>query len=197
MTNHAIPDSGPESKREAVLRAAGELFYAGGFHATGIDCITAAAGVTPRTLYRHFPSKNDLVLAVLQQREHRYLAAFDACAQDRLALHGNPVLAAFEALEDWLCSTAAGGCMLLQALAEMGQSEPRVRQLVIGHKRRVLENLEQRLTALLGQQDDTRAAGLLLLMEGATALAPVLGPETASARAIDAARILLNPGKEV
>ena len=70
--------------RERILRTAHDLFYAEGLRATGIDRVIAEAGVTKVTFYRHFPSKNDLILAYLNLRHEQWMAWFVAA----LARHG-------------------------------------------------------------------------------------------------------------
>jgi AcrR family transcriptional regulator len=62
---------GPEA-RQRLLLAASELFYRDGISATGVDALTEAAKVAKATFYRHFPSKDDLVMAWLQQPEARW-----------------------------------------------------------------------------------------------------------------------------
>ena len=196
MTGDRRSATSRSGKREAVVGAAGRLFHSQGFHATGIDRIVAEAGVTPRTLYHHFRSKDDLLLAVLQKREEDYFSAFDQVAAARLRRHGDPVRAAFEALAQWLRTEPAHGCLFLRALAEQGHGDARVREAVQTHKARVLCDLEQRLEALLARTDARLAGSLMLLMEGATALAPLLGAEVAARRALDGVEQMLGHEKE-
>lgn len=179
------------AKREAILETAERLFYDNGFHATGIDRIVGEAGVTPRTLYNHFASKDDLVCAVLRRREARYFSDFDEYTAAREQLHGDAVRAVFEALARWLNGEAARGCMFISALSEYPDEGGEVGAIVAAHKARVRDGLRQRLAAMGIESDESLVGGLLLLMEGATGLAPVLGSDKAAAYAIDAAQALL------
>lgn len=179
-------------KREAILDAAERLFYENGFHATGIDRIVSDAGVTPRTLYHHFASKDQLVQGVLRQRETRYFELLDAFADARQQQHGDPVRAVFEALANWLETGAAQGCIFISALNEYANENEEIAAIVSAHKTRVRKKLQARLVDAGYAADENLVGGLLLLMEGATSLAPVLGGKQAALYAIDAAQALLS-----
>src|SRR5215831_7460276 len=88
------------SAHEALLGATGELTYAQGITATGVDAIAARAGVTKRTLYQHFGSKDALVAEALRRRSRRSLPALEAGARRRAEESGEPaILALFDVIE--------------------------------------------------------------------------------------------------
>jgi AcrR family transcriptional regulator len=176
------------SIHDQILAAAEAVLHRGGFHATGVDRLIEAAGVSPRTLYRHFRSKDDLVRAVLERREARFLERFEADAARHASEHGDPLLACFDALSGWLTSEGDRGCMFLKALGEYGDSVP---AMAVQHKRRVLDHLRRRVERAGLDPEGRLAERLMLLMEGAIALAPVLGPHRAAAQARGAAADLL------
>lgn len=70
------------TRREMILRAAAELFHHQGFHATGIDEIGAAVGITGPAVYRHFDSKQDLLAAIVERALERHRAIVDEAQQE-------------------------------------------------------------------------------------------------------------------
>jgi AcrR family transcriptional regulator len=180
------------STTEQILIAAEAVLYQEGFHATGVDRLIEAAGVSPRTLYRHFRSKDDLVRAILERREARYLGRFEGGVARHVAEHGDPLLACFDALADWLTSEGHRGCMFLKALGEYSAREPAIAEIAVRHKRRVLHDLRRRVEMAGSDPENGLPEQLMLLMEGATALAPMLGAQVAAAQARAAAADLLS-----
>ena len=165
------------SKRAALLDTAERLFYTEGFHATGIDRVVAEAGVARMTLYNHFPSKEALIEAVLECRYRRYLDDLRNSAQH--AAPGSAVMALAERHGEWLSSVADRGCIVLKAIGEFDRHSPRIAALGRTLKRDLLASIEQALAADGLSGDAGLAERILLVLEGADALVPVLGAETA------------------
>lgn len=102
--------------RERIVRAAGDLFYAEGIHAVGVDRVTAAAGVAKATLYQQFRSKDELVAACLQRRAEHWRASV---ADPVLALPGSAarrVGAVFERLGKAFATPGYRGCPFILSL---------------------------------------------------------------------------------
>ncbi len=116
--------------RERILLAAHDLFYQEGVRATGIDRIIAEAGVTKVTFYRHFPSKNDLIVAFLEYRHQRWMAWFI----DALQRHGNNLQALAPALAEWFQNGSYRGCAFLNGVSELGGAMPEVVEITRSHK---------------------------------------------------------------
>lgn len=128
------------SARERILLTAHVLFYREGIRSTGVDRIIAEAGVTKVTFYRHFPSKNDLIVAFLDYRHRIWMPWF----QDALQRHGNNLLAIAPVLQEWFTDPSFRGCAFINALGEMGGAMPEVVHRVNQHKaglRKVIEGL--------------------------------------------------------
>lgn len=141
-TSIAPPAVSPDlPARERILWTACALFYRDGVRATGIDRVIAEAGVTKVTFYRHFPSKNDLVLAFLADRHTRWMAWFDAALQR----HGNTPAALVPALAEWLEDADFRGCAFLNTSAELGGSLAEVNALTRQHK----DDVARRIAGLL------------------------------------------------
>lgn len=167
------------SKRDDILTTAGRLFNEQGFHATGIDQIVREAGVTPRTLYRQFSSKEQLIIAVLQQREARFLGRLEQCLDDGAGTAPDWT-AIFAELESWFAQEGNKGCLFLRALAEYGHKDADITQHVLAHKQRGLEYLYARLDERSSDELRDKAESLMLIMEGAVARAPVIGGAAAA-----------------
>lgn len=101
-----------------VLDAASELFYERGIHAVGVDAIAEAAGVTKKTLYDRFGSKEALVLAYLQAREARWREHLLAALAERPEPGVDRVLTVFDAAESWSTANSPRGCSAVNARAE-------------------------------------------------------------------------------
>ncbi|MFG2228576.1 TetR/AcrR family transcriptional regulator [Streptomyces sp. NPDC048723] len=170
-----------EEARTRLLDAAEELFYRHGIQAVGMDRIRTASGVPLKRLYRLFPAKESLVTAYLERRDRRWLdslrTAALAPAQPRAR-----VLAVFDWLADWFTEPDFRGCAFLNAYGELGAAAPEIVRI---HKAE-LHALLADLTA-----DPALADRLLILTEGATAVAALTpGPEPAH-RAREIAELLL------
>ncbi|WP_055695584.1 TetR/AcrR family transcriptional regulator [Streptomyces prasinopilosus] len=165
--------------RERLLAAAARRFYGDGVTATGIDTITAEAGVAKMSLYNNFSSKADLVRAYLGARHEEWLARY----RSRLERAEGPrdgVLAVFDTYVDSADSVGGNGfrgCGLLNAAAEMPAGDEG-RALVRRHKEEVERLMADHLAELLpGRPGAAHATAehLAFLLEGATARAGLEG----------------------
>ena len=181
-------------KREHLIEVATQLFNRCGYHASGIDRVIAEAGIAKTTLYRHFPSKEDLIMAVLKRIDAQYREdmrqGVDSLARDA----SGKLLASFDVLEDWFRGKTFYGCPFMSAASEYNVHTSPVFQVVVLHKRLMIAYFEE-LARAAGFYEPARIGEEInLLHEGATAVAQVNGdPSTArrakamAARLIDAA----------
>ena len=109
--------------RQRILETADRLFYQGGVRAVGIDRIIAEAGVAKMSLYKHFPSKDDLILAVLQYREQGVLEFFRSAMERHGKKAKTPLRAFFAALKDFFESPGFRGCPFQNAAVELADPE--------------------------------------------------------------------------
>ncbi|MEV0161975.1 TetR/AcrR family transcriptional regulator [Nonomuraea fuscirosea] len=154
-----------------IVAAAEELFYERGITPVGVDLIAERSGVTKRTLYNQFGSKDDLVAAYLAGRDRRWRclvsAAVEACADPVEA-----VTAPFGALRSW-SETNSRGCAFMNALAELPDPEHPAHRIAAAQKRWLLRLFEQLATAAGCQNPAALAVRLLVLHEGALATQPL------------------------
>jgi AcrR family transcriptional regulator len=149
-----------------ILEVASALFYERGLHAVGVDTIAAESGVTKRTLYDRFGSKDGLVVAYLAERDRRWRervdAAVDAAAPDPAA----QVDAVFAVLAAWTAENDRG-CSFVNAAAELPDPDHPARALIREEKRWLRERFVRMLTDGGIADPEALAATLLLLHEGA------------------------------
>ena len=174
----------PGTPAERILAAADKLFYTQGIRAVGVDAVAAAAGVSKRTLYNHYPSKDALIAAYLTAR-FRHVAPSDAPAREQ-------ILGYFERLERVLADGSFRGCPYVNAVVEIGDPRHQAAGIAVQFK----EQRRQWYRALLermGVQDaDALATQLQLLAEGALAAALVRGDPKLARSAGAAAKVLID-----
>lgn len=151
-----------------VLDAASHLFYERGIHAVGVDTIADAAGVTKKTLYDRFGSKEALVVAYLQHRDARWRDDLAA----RLGETPEPglprVLAVFDAAIAWSDANSPKGCSAVNARAEVGPDGERAVLAEVSRQKAWLLDLFVELCTEAGIADPrARAEMLMLLYDGA------------------------------
>ena len=179
------PPLTPAARR--IVDAAEELFYEHGITAVGVDLIAEHSGVTKRTLYNRFGSKENVVAAYLAERDRRWRSAVRA-AVDASGSAEEAVTAPFEALRSWT-SAYTRGCAFLNALAELPDPRHPGHRVAAGQKR-WLRGLFEELAAAAGCPEPAAlATRLFVLHEGAVATEP-LSPGTVTAAA-DLARELV------
>lgn len=164
--------------RERILRTAHDLFYREGIRATGVDRIIREAGVTKVTLYRHFPSKNDLIAAYLEDRHARWMAWFTDALARQPGEPNFPLAPLSGALRAWLASEGYRGCAFINGVVEFDGEMPAVADISRRHK----QDMVRVIAGLLppAAQGIADAAGLAV--DGAIVRAQMEGtPETALA----------------
>jgi AcrR family transcriptional regulator len=182
--------------RQRILESAGRLFYAEGVRAVGIDRIIAESGVAKMTLYAHFRSKDDLILAVLRHREEQFMAWF-AEAMGRHAKAGEGGLAAlFDALKEWFETPTFRGCAFINASVELADAGHPGSVFARQHKVRFHAFLSKLIAESLGEAAAKLAPAVALLIEGAIVAAVIEGSPRTADVARDAALRLLSQTKE-
>ena len=167
------------------------MFSTRGVRAVGVDEIIERAGVAKATLYRHFPSKDDLVLAFLEERERRWTVDWvEAEARGRASEPEQQLLAIFDLFDEWFHREDFEGCAFINVMLEMGP-----RHAVGSASVRHLENIRamvRRLAEEAGLRDPRSFADSWhILMKGSIVQA-VEGDLDAASRAKSMARLLID-----
>jgi AcrR family transcriptional regulator len=152
---------------ERLLSAASDLFYREGIHAVGVDTIAAAAGVTKKTLYDQFGSKEALAVAYLRRRDARWRDHLASGLQ--LETHGSVerILAVFDISARWTLDNSTKGCSAINARAEVSDAGHPVAAEAVRQKK-WMRDVFERLCREAGLPGPERLADILMLLyEGA------------------------------
>ncbi len=154
--------------RQRILDTSERLFYAEGFRAVGVDRVVAEADVAKMTLYNHFPSKDDLMLATLKQQEAKVATMFDTAIKSYLAVGEARLDAFFLALGDWFQSPGFRGCSFINARVELADPDHPVSKFSAAHKQRFHAQLAEIVAEAAGHEiADSVAPAITLIVEGA------------------------------
>ena len=157
-------------KRRQIVKTAYELFKRVGYHATGIDRVIAEANVAKMTMYRHFPSKDELIVEVLDDRAGRFERQLDRLAETA-ATPRQKIETIFDWYERWFASADFHGCAFAHALAEFGDPGHPVFQAVARQKNGFKARLRRILEEVMPKDRAESSAAIFMLFEGATLLA--------------------------
>jgi AcrR family transcriptional regulator len=174
MAEEAVRTRDKAKTRQRLLAAARELFYENGICATGVSAVAERAGVTKMTLYAHFPSKDALVAAYLEDSDRRWRAFLEEKlsgyedSRDRL-------LAVCDAYREYFTTREMRGCAFVNCAAEFPDPDHPVRRVIRWHKAGVRERIRD-LAAEAGAEDPAALAErLFVVLEGAYVTGAVEG----------------------
>jgi AcrR family transcriptional regulator len=161
------------SAREQILEVAGRLFFQHGYRAIGIDLVIAEAGVAKATLYRHFPSKDDLIAAYLEDMNRQFWVWFEEGVAEHPNSPREGLVAVFYRLQKLVTTPTCWGCPFLMAVSEFPSREHRGHQVAVANKLAVRARLLE-MAQEAGIQNPSRLANQLhLMMDGAWSAARV------------------------
>jgi AcrR family transcriptional regulator len=187
-----MPDAAQDlSPRDKLINTAIALFSEQGFNGTGINLILKRSGVAKKTLYHHFASKDELIVAALEAYAERAYAGVTEAVEVAAAFPRDRIEAFFTLAQDWFERPTFHGCLFIGAVGEFTAQNSPVRDVCKRYKARILAYLQDLCfqAALpdplwLGQE-------LFMLYEGATVMAQVSGAGQVGLVARDAALALL------
>jgi AcrR family transcriptional regulator len=183
------PDEKPTMKQR-ILETADLLFYHRGIRAVGVDTIAAEIGISKRTLYNHFPSKDELIAAYLAGRFTK------APPSDKPPVE--QILGTFDRLERGFATKGFRGCPFVNAVAELGAEDQSVRKIAVTFKESRRLWFRDLLKQLKVADAEGLATQLTLLVDGSIAQDLVRNDPSMARAAKEAAKVLLkNAGVEV
>lgn len=159
---------------DAITQSALRLFHRQGYHASGVEQLSQVAGVTKKTLYRHFPSKEHLVEAALRLRDTEFMTNL----RDVVEAVSEPLrpMAYIDFLAAWVQESDFHGCAFINAAAEYSGHDDQPHSLARLHKQQVLAYLEEVCTRAKYKQPALAARQLFLIGEGLIVACQVNGP---------------------
>lgn len=167
--------AGPQAQQN-LLRAAGELFYREGVRAVGVDAVVERAGVNKMSLYRQFSSKDELVMAYLEQKDRQFFGY----VEKSFAKHpGQPARQLQQYFDDLAMRASIDdyrGCPFVNVSVEFPDPQHPARQFVFRNKQRLMERLTGLATAAGADDPQALANALGLMIEGVYAASQTYGP---------------------
>ncbi|MGW1739810.1 TetR/AcrR family transcriptional regulator [Nocardia sp. NPDC001965] len=180
----------PARTRAAVIDAATPLLYDRGIDGVGVAELCTRLGISKETLYRHFGTKEGLVHAVLEARSDRVITWLTGAATAAGPDPADRLAAVFAALGEWYLEPTFRGCAMINAATQ--HYDPEIRAVTARHLDRCLALFTDIATRTGSDAPDALGRQLLIVMEGATAVAAHLGPDQVGEQACAAALSLLN-----
>lgn len=159
------------TKRDELVRKATDIFYRNGFQASGMDRLVAETGISKTSIYKHFSTKEELILATLKLRDEHIRGWLFRRMQELSATPREQLIAMFDALGEWFSEPDFRGCMFAKATAEYQDADHPINRQAAAHVERLTAGIRE-LTEQAGLPDPARLARqLTLLKEGAVVLA--------------------------
>ena len=179
------------SRRDDIIKTALPLFCEYGFHATGVDRIMAAGKFSKKTLYAHFRSKDELIVAVLQYYDGLFRNNFMREVESRASAPQEKLLAIFDTARDWFTGKGFFGCMFINAVAEFSQADSPIRSVAFNFKRQMRAFMREICVEQGVDDPDQLADEIAMLLEGAIVTAQVGHFPLCSETAKKAAAVLI------
>jgi AcrR family transcriptional regulator len=180
------------SARKRIFDTASELFYLKGIRAVGVETIAAEAGATKMSLYRNFPSKDELVAEWLRDHDANFWHNWEAMASRHPEDPRRQLKAAFALLAKHVTDPKARGCPMANAAVELTEKDHPARKVIEGHKAKLRARLAQVCTRMGARDSRLLADQLFLLMEGAQVTTQTLGARGPAKNVARAAEMLID-----
>ena len=177
--------------KDQVFQTASRLFYQNGYRAVGVDTIAAESGIGKMTLYRHYPSKDDLIVAYLQDSDRMFWQNFEEITKETDSPR-EKLLSFFEALQKYVSTPACYGCPFLNVATEYPDPNYPGHQVALAHKQSVRARFRKLAKQAGARNPDRLADQLFLLMDGAYMASRMFGPENPATQVASAARTLID-----
>jgi AcrR family transcriptional regulator len=171
--------------RERILAAARELFYRHGIHAIGVDAIAEAAGTNKMTLYRHFDSKDALVVECLRRLTAEFDVSWDAIAAAHAGDSRAQLLAWLKYIGEWKLSAHDRGCALTNTAVEISDPNHPARRFIDERKTQHREKLVQLCREAKLKDPELFADKVFLMCEGARVSLQSVGAKGPACRLVE------------
>jgi AcrR family transcriptional regulator len=193
MAREASSNQGGPDVRDRILATASDLFYQHGIRAVGVDLVVEKAGVAKTSLYRHFGTKDDLVVAFLQRMDEEFWKTWDEVSQQ----HPDDGRAELKAQLEWIGERVNQpdyrGCPQLNIAAEYPELGHPARKFAKEHKRELRRRLKVIAKKLKSAAPNELAGQLAVLLNGAFVSTPMYEPGEATTLLQRAAAALISP----
>ncbi len=180
------------SRREHLIETAITLFCEHGYHATGIDRLLETAGVSKKTMYQHFRSKEELIYAALRQYDGVFRNNFMKAVEGAGKTPKEKLLAIFDVAETWFNDNKFFGCMFINAISEYSEKDSPIRDISRQFKQLMWNYVFDLAKEANANEPKKLANELCLLLEGAIVTAQVSQKPEAAATAKEIGKKLID-----
>ena len=174
-----------------MLETAARLFFPNGYRAIGVDTISAESGIGKMTLYRHYESKDELIVAYLRDSNAKFWEAFEKVTGGV----GSPrekIIQFFQALAEYVSQPVCFGCPFLNVAAEYPDSQYPGHQVALEHKESVRQRFYELASQAGARQPHALADQLFILMDGTYMAARMYGPNNPATHVVEAVKTLID-----
>lgn len=178
--------------RQKILETASDLFYQKGIQHVGINEVIASAGVAKRTLYRWFPSKDQLIEAVMKHRAIQWLRWFESAVEDRGNTAKERLLATFDVLQTWYADPNFRGCPFINAVLEIADASHPAHHVSMNVRESIRQYVMRLATEAGVKNPDAFSQQYLLLIGGASLVATIEGRSNGAEHARNALSVLID-----
>lgn len=155
------------SKKEEILQKSLKIFYAHGFHATGVDFIAKKTGISKTSIYSNFSNKDALILAVLQRRDENFRHWLISRVNNLANTPIDKILCIFDALDEWFNENEFSSCMFIKASSEYQEHSHPFYQQSVDHKNKLKQYFAQLVKATGIKSPENIVNHMVILKEGA------------------------------
>ncbi|AEG01374.1 TetR/AcrR family transcriptional regulator [Methylomonas methanica] len=173
MDSDADINTTGSSKQALIVETAYRLFKQNGFYATGVDIIMQEAGISKRTLYKYFRTKNELIAAVLAYYRASYQVHMATVIDAENKSARDNIIAIFDDAKNWFGDAQFHGCLAVNAMGEFSGKDPAIEDACMRFKRWEIEVLQGLTRQINADKADELAYKLFVLLEGMSAIAQV------------------------
>jgi len=153
--------------RDELVRKALQVFYRNGFHATGMDMLVAETGISKTSMYKHFRTKEELILSVLRLRDEDFRNWLYRRMEELAKTPKEQLIAMFDVLEEWFAEPGFHGCLFIKAISEYPDAGSPIYKQSADHKRMLHHHLVRLAEKARLADPEGVARRLMLLKEGA------------------------------
>lgn len=179
------------SKKPQLIEKALVAFNKGGYQAVGMDRLAKETQTSKTSIYKHFATKDDLIIAVLDHRDEKFRNWFVRRVEDLADTPKDQLLAIFNALDEWFNEEDFRSCMFVRAACEFPDANHPVHKATKRHKRLLLTHITGIAEQAGAKDSGALARQILMLKEGAVLAAYIDGPDGVASSARQAAKLLV------
>ncbi|MFB5677908.1 TetR/AcrR family transcriptional regulator [Paenibacillus terreus] len=181
-----------KSKKEHILKVASDLFNKQGIRATGVDQVVSESNVAKMTLYNHFQSKDDLVLAYLMRQDDEWRTWFEESVNKQGKNPKDKLLAVFDVLGEWFEEPEFNGCAFIKTASEFTDHSHPYYEAAHHYKLFLRHYIASLIDQCNVSDPEALANGLFLLVEGAITTAMLQTDPKPALHAQESARIIID-----